>query len=337
LQRAGLQTVAFCELQPIARSILARHWPDATIRSDVETLRGSLFNDVSLVSGGSPCQDLSIAGRRQGLDGQRSGLFWHHCRIADETGAKWVLWENVPGALTSNDGKDFAAVLWGFTGARFDVPDEGWGTSGVVVGPKRWAVWRVLDAQWFGVPQRRRRVFIVASSRTPCGPEVLFYGQGSEWDSEPVSWAWRGSPVAVRGSVTKRRSSRSSKKNKTFEGSSWAPIDLDDAVCLGDLALGFNWANGGGTSNAGMGYTIEGTGPVVASQVPAVFKSGVARKLTPRECERLFDWPDDWTALDMDGRSVPQQVRYALCGNGVVASVAEWIGRQIMNFEAVNQ
>jgi DNA (cytosine-5)-methyltransferase 1 len=334
-QNAGIETVAFCELQPIARSILARHWPQTTIRSDVEALRGTDFSNIDIVTGGSPCQDLSVAGRREGLDGERSGLLWHQCRIADEAAATWTVWENVPGSLTSNSGRDFAAVLWGFTGAHVVVPNGGWGNAGLVVGPKRWAVWRVLDAQHFGVPQRRRRVFVVACSRKPCRPEVLFYSEGSEGDFGSGDVTWRGSPVAVRGSVTKSRASKSGATHPPSSRTSWSPIDLDDPAAYGDLALGFNWANGGGSSNPGMGYTIEGTGPIVSSQVPAVFKNGVARKLTPRECERSFGWPDDWTAFDLDGRPIPQQVRYALCGNGVVAPVAEWIGRQIMKFDGI--
>jgi DNA-cytosine methyltransferase len=175
LERAGHTIAAMCEIDSHARSILRKHWPNTPIHTDVTELDGSQYRGrIDAVSGGSPCQDLSVAGRRAGLDGSRSGLFWHQCRIADQAGAKWVIWENVPGALTSNRGADFAAVLWGLTGTLPDLPDGGkWRTSGVVVGPKRWAVWRVLDAQHFGVPQRRRRVFVVASATAPCRPEIL--------------------------------------------------------------------------------------------------------------------------------------------------------------------
>ena len=147
------------------------------------------------MAGGSPCQDLSVAGRRQGLDGARSGLFWHQCRVADQAAAPWVVWENVGGALSSNDGADFAAVLWGLTGTCPGVPDGGWRTAGVVVGPKRTAVWRLLDARWFGVAQRRRRVFVVAGPRDRCGPEVLLEPEGLRGNPRPSGEA--GSPVAA--------------------------------------------------------------------------------------------------------------------------------------------
>jgi len=131
LERAGHTIVAMCEIDPHARSILKHHWPDVPIHEDVTTLNAKDFRGrIDLVAGGSPCQDLSVAGQRQGLDGQRSGLFWHQCRIADTTAARWVLWENVPGALSSNNGHDFAAVLWGLTGTLPRVPDGGWRTGG---------------------------------------------------------------------------------------------------------------------------------------------------------------------------------------------------------------
>lgn len=166
LERAGMDVVALCEIEPKARAVLRRHWPDTRIYDDVrEVTRERLDLDgiehPDLVAGGSPCQDLSVAGKRRGLDGARSGLFWEQCRIADEYEAD-ILWENVPGALSSNGGADFAAVLWGITGALVELPDgKKWSKSGVLVGPKRTAVWRVADAQRFGVPQRRRRVYVV--------------------------------------------------------------------------------------------------------------------------------------------------------------------------------
>ena len=208
LEQAGMTVVAQCELgytidpdtgrhvNVFTREILARRWPGLPLHDDVTTLDGEQFRGrVDLVAGGSPCQDLSVAGRRQGLDGARSGLFWHQCRVADQAAAPWVVWENVGGALSSNDGADFAAVLWGLTGTCPGVPDGGWRTAGVVVGPKRTAVWRLLDARWFGVAQRRRRVFVVAGPRDRCGPEVLLEPEGLRGNPRPSGEA--GSPVAA--------------------------------------------------------------------------------------------------------------------------------------------
>ena len=196
LEDAGHTIVAQCEIDKHAASILRHHWPDTYLHDDMTTFDPEEFRGrVDLVAGGSPCQDLSVAGRRGGLDGARSGLFWHQCRIADSAAAPWVLWENVAGALSSNDGADFASVLWGLTGALPGVPDGGWRTAGVVVGPRRTAVWRLFDARWFGVAQRRRRVFVVAGPRELCGPEILLEPEGLRGDSEPSRAA--GTAVAA--------------------------------------------------------------------------------------------------------------------------------------------
>jgi len=186
LEQAGHEVVGLCEILERPRSVLRRHYPGVPLHDDVTTLDGRQFRGrVDIVSGGSPCQDLSVAGHGRGLAGERSGLFWHQCRIAQECDAKWVIWENVPGALRSNGGEDFAAVLWGLTGVRPTVPKNGWRSTGLCVGGERSAVWRVLDAQHFGVPQRRRRVFVVAGPRDECGLEVLVEREVGAWDSAP--------------------------------------------------------------------------------------------------------------------------------------------------------
>ena len=191
LEAAGMEIIALCEIEAKARAVLRHHWPDTPIYNDVkEVTRERLTADglptPHIVAGGSPCQDLSIAGRRTGLSGGRSGLFWEQTRIADEYEAD-IIWENVAGALSSSEGADFAAVLWGITGALPELPAKGkWSKSGVVVGPKRVALWRILDAQRFGVPQRRRRVYVIGCSRevAPWFAALLFELESSSGDSE---------------------------------------------------------------------------------------------------------------------------------------------------------
>ena len=159
LERVGVKVVASVEIDKKAQSVLKKHFPHSTIFDDVtgvtgEQLRAAGFEpSTGIITGGFPCQDLSVAGKRAGLAGKRSGLFWEICRILDETGSQTVILENVPGLLSSNQGRDMAVVI------------EALVKRGYRVG------WRVLDAQHFGVPQRRRRVFIVGclgnSGRTP--------------------------------------------------------------------------------------------------------------------------------------------------------------------------
>lgn len=159
LQRAGVKVVASVEIDTKAQGVLRQHFPDSTILGDVSGVTGEQliqagFNPRGgIITGGFPCQDLSVAGKRAGLAGKRSGLFWEICRILDESGSETIILENVPGLLSSNNGRDMAVVI------------EALVKRGYRVG------WRVLDAQYFGVPQRRRRVFIVGclrdSGRTP--------------------------------------------------------------------------------------------------------------------------------------------------------------------------
>jgi DNA (cytosine-5)-methyltransferase 1 len=177
LHRAGHRTVSFCEADPWRRQVLNRHWPDVPVHPDLKELAASDLPPCDLFVGGTPCQDLSHAGRRAGLDGERSGLFHAFAQLRidlyDLHGCAWSLWENVAGALSSNAGRDFATVLASHVGADVAVPAGGWAGSGVVIGPWGAAEWRLLDAQFFGVPQRRRRVFVVGYLGADRAPSVL--------------------------------------------------------------------------------------------------------------------------------------------------------------------
>ena len=168
LERNGVEVVAAVEIDPNARGVLRHRFPKTTLFNDVcevtgEQLINAGFNPADgVIVGGFPCQDLSVAGKRAGLDGARSGLFWEIVRLLDETKASKFILENVPGLLSSQSGSDMATVI-----AALD--DLGYSLA-----------WRVLDAQHFGVPQRRRRVFIVGCLgddwRTPA--EILALSQG---------------------------------------------------------------------------------------------------------------------------------------------------------------
>ena len=151
LERAGVKVVASVEIDKKAQDVLRRRFPESTIFGDItgvtgEQLRAAGFEPANgIITGGFPCQDLSVAGKRAGLEGSRSGLFWEICRLLDETRTQTFILENVPGLLSSNGGKDMAVVVEALVERGYRI------------------AWRVLDAQYFGVPQRRRRVFIVGS------------------------------------------------------------------------------------------------------------------------------------------------------------------------------
>lgn len=156
LERAGWECRWQVENDPQCRQVLTRHWPMVKRLNDVREVAEDDLEPVDLVCGGFPCQDLSVAGRRAGLAGERSGLFREFARIIALLAPRWVLIENVAGLLSSNAGRDMGTVL---------------GTLGKL--GYGWA-YRVLDSQYFGVPQRRRRVFVVGRAGGFCPPEVLF-------------------------------------------------------------------------------------------------------------------------------------------------------------------
>lgn len=183
LERAGLSCAFHAEIADFPRRVLSHRWPDTPLYGDVSTLDGrelvAKHGAIDLLAGGSPCQDMSVAGKRAGLDGSRSVLFYEQIRLWEETGATYILWENVAGALSSNRGADFAQVLSAIVGAPVPVPSAGWPRGGVVAGPTGVAAWRLLDAQYFGVPQRRLRVFVLGARAGGCDPaEVLLEPQG---------------------------------------------------------------------------------------------------------------------------------------------------------------
>lgn len=187
--RAGFDVRWAVELDPAARSVLARHFPDTTLYEDVREVGAHNLERVDVVCGGFPCTDLSVAGRRAGLDGEHSGLWTEFRRILAELHPRWCVIENVPGLLSSNGGRDMGTIL----GALGEL---GYG----------WA-FRVLDAQWTGLAQRRKRVFIVGclGERTRAA-EVLLEPEGVRGNPPTRSKAWKGdSVVPVSGTLGGRR------------------------------------------------------------------------------------------------------------------------------------
>ena len=158
LEQAGMQVAFQCEILTFGQSVLKKHWPGVPLESDITKVTGKDIPDVDVFAGGFPCQDLSLAnqGKRKGLEGARSGLFFKYAELIEEKRPRWVFIENVPGLLNSAKGGDFNVVL-------STLDELGYGVA-----------WRVLDAKFFGTPQRRRRTYIVASLGTIGAAEVLF-------------------------------------------------------------------------------------------------------------------------------------------------------------------
>lgn len=195
----GWEPVAFAEFEDFPKGVLAHHYPNIPDLGDVTKITEEqikALGPIDLVVGGSPCQDLSIAGKRAGMkneDGSvtRSGLFGEQMRIFEiarvHNGCRYLLWENVPGAFSSNKGRDFAYVIDAMVGGDIQVPEGGWRNSGVGISldGSRCVEWRVLDAQYFGVPQRRRRVFALLDTGAWWGrAPILFEQEGLRGDTQ---------------------------------------------------------------------------------------------------------------------------------------------------------
>jgi DNA (cytosine-5)-methyltransferase 1 len=342
-ERAGMRAIWNVEREATCRALLSVKFPNATQHCDVRTVGALNLPSVDVLCGGFPCQDLSVAGKRAGLRGARSGLFYEFTRIAYELRPRFVVWENVPGLLSSDQGRDFARVLHelgriGYHGA-----------------------WRVLDAQHFGVAQRRRRVFgVFARGDLGAGPcaEILSLAEGLRGHPSPSGKTRKnatgtlsartggggglGTDFECSGGL-QVSSSLTSKWAKGTGGPSGdecqnltlAFSSKDHGADAGELAptlraMGHREShmNGGGQIAVAQTLTAEmyRSGGATAGKnqgVRNVILPGV-RRLTPRECERLQGFPDDWTAGFSDS------VRYRMLGNAVAVPCAEWIGRRLL-------
>ena len=191
-RHAGITTVWASEIEPFPCSVTARHFPDVKQLGDITQIDPDEIEPLDIVCAGSPCQDLSIAGKRKGLNGERSGLFRTAVdlvrRMRERTAGKYprfFVWENVPGAFSSNKGADFRAVLEEIGQTEIPIPQHGkWANAGMVECDACQIAWRVLDAQYWGVPQRRRRIFLVADFAADgrCAGEILFEPEGMSGD-----------------------------------------------------------------------------------------------------------------------------------------------------------
>lgn len=189
----GWECAAVAEVDPAAISVLAARWPGVANLGDVTEISDddvAALGPIDLVVGGTPCQDLSVAGARAGIDGSRSTLFFDMVRIYEAArrfcGARWILWENVLGAFSTSRGRDFAQVVDAMAGARVAPPAGGWGREGVALGERGLLEWAVLDARWFGLAQRRARVFALLDSGDWAGrAPILLEPDGLRGDSPP--------------------------------------------------------------------------------------------------------------------------------------------------------
>lgn len=209
----GWEAVWFSEIEPFPCAVLKERFPDVPNLGDMTKIEGEKYRGkIDLLVGGTPCQDLSIAGKRAGFGGKRSSLALDFVRLAYESGCKWIVWENVPGVFSSRGGGDFAAFLSLLSGSKVEIPDRGFAASGFVCNARRdryGLAWRVLDAQFtrvsgfsFAVPQRRRRVFVVGYfGDWTRAAEVLLEPDRVQWDTPPRRVKGEGVAPDAKGSI----------------------------------------------------------------------------------------------------------------------------------------
>lgn len=350
--RAGMVCKQQIEYDVQCRKVLKRHWPDVNRGvTDVREAGRHNIANADVFCGGFPCQNLSVAGRRDGLVGGQSRLWFEFHRVIAEMEPEWIVIENVPGLLSSNTGRDFAIVLGGLTGIIPDVPAQGWGNAGLARGPIYSVAYRVLNAQFFGVAQRRRRVFIVASLGDGRAAEILFESESVPGDFAPG----REEGTGIAGDVAACLNSGGNDGGfRTEPGEHliaahstgagwWNESDVAGTMrgSLGDaqysqlVALPLNTRTQRhelraetmvfqhqASSRQSMNPS-ELSPSLDKSKTPAVLQSNV-RRLTPTECERLQGFPDGHTAGQSDS------VRHRQLGNAVAVPVSTWIGRKIV-------
>jgi DNA (cytosine-5)-methyltransferase 1 len=369
-ERCGIPTLWASEIDPQAVRVHARHFPRTYQLGDICDVGKHNAAPVDIIVGGSPCQDLSIAGNRAGLAGERSGLFYEFIRVIDELKPTFVLWENVPGALTSHAGRDFASILGAFhdIGAR-DI------------------AWRVLNAQYFGLAQRRKRLFVVVDFRGNRAGEILFEPQSAHGYRPPrkdagtdIAFTLTGSNqrnnasnnetfIGVKAAVQNTGLPRIAKTITTEQGRGYDAHRQDYIPVI----AGTIRANGSGLQYASTNIpgdylvpekafslrvksglsgglnvqnstlipqkagTLAGSG--AASARPAGQKNELdflipqsyrVRRLMPVECERLQGFADSWTRWNDSNHELADSPRYRMLGNSMAVPVIEWIARRMV-------
>lgn len=280
---AGITPLWASEIEPFAVRITTKRLPQMKHYGDVSSLNGAELPPVNIITFGSPCQDMSIAGKRSGLDGSRSSLFYEAVRIIKEMRCatdgrypRFAVWENVPGAFSSNKGEDFRAVLESlcrFKDETVSVPrSEKWTNAGEILADGFSLAWRVLDAQYWGVPQRRKRIYLVADFDSECAGKILFESEGLSGYSAEGFKAWqRTAAAAESGSGTTGavclNDQGGNRMDVTEEVTCTLRAEAHHPPCVMESAAGFCTEHS--AKARGIGYEDETSPTLRAGTVPA--------------------------------------------------------------------
>jgi len=355
----GYECIGVSEIEPFRSAILQYHYPEVKNYGDFTKIEKKNIGGKSpdVLVGGTPCATFSVAGLREGVKSDRGNLALEFIRLIKRINPEWVLWENVPGVLSSNGGKDLASFLGGLA-------ECGYGFA-----------YRVLDTQYIrtqqfprAIPQMRRRIFVVGHSRNWRNPaKVLFDGESLSWNPPPG----RKKREEDTRTIT-HRLTRSDQYTQDDIAGTIAARDYKSATDLVAIASGHSKSNGSGLNQNGAMYTItasdhhsvlmrepnnsscvvfeprspDGGAPRVrkeevsptlnamtgGNRQPCVARNTIVRRLTPLECERLQGLPDNYTQIPYRGKpkeECPVSKRYEACGRAMSINVMEWLGTRI--------
>nr|DAI24581.1 MAG TPA: Cytosine specific methyltransferase [Caudoviricetes sp.] len=330
-QGMGFEPAWFSEIEPFQCAVLAHHYPSVPNYGDMTTLPERILSGEieapDILVGGTPCQAFSVAGLRNSLNDERGNLTLVFVRILNAINTirrryglpdAVVLWENVPGVLSTRDNA-FGCFLAALLGESKElVPTRGrWTGAGIVRSDECEIAWRILDAQYFGVPQRRRRVFLVAGSRNRRIAEILFEQPGESRNFEQGEKKEKESAAFIEsGFGTYRKSDVGGTVKRT-----------GGALSGGSETL---IVNIGATLSTGFGGRGVDSGQICNGN--CVINSQKVRKLTPVECERLQGFPDNYTRIpwrNKPAEQCPDTPRYMAIGNSMAVPVMRWIGERI--------
>jgi len=368
----GWEPAGFSEIEKFPSQVLDHHYPTVTNYGDMTNFKEWDIGTIDLLVGGTPCQSFSVAGLRKGMADPRGNLALVYCAMLDHFRPQWFVWENVPGVLSSNGGRDFGSFLGALAELRYGF------------------AYRVLDAQNFGVPQRRRRVFVVGYlGDWRRAATVLFERESLRWNTKKS----RKEREDVAKCLTTGIGTRFDGETDTFVTQVYETHPHDSRIkemgntcqtvtsrrgtgggnvpiALAENTIGRqpqNGGNGNGFTVGGPMYTLNATGvhgvtqPTVLmdqggsvmnvmqdgtvgtlrrethGHEPSILQNMAVRRLTPVECERLQGFPDSYTNIKPNGKQTPDGPRYKALGNSMAVPVMKWIGERIDNADIAQQ
>ena len=325
--RYGISPIWASEIEKKPVSITKRHFPGMAHLGDITKLDGGKIPPVHVITFGSPCQNLSAIGGREGFAGDKSGLFYQAIRIIEEMRCAThgvfpviAVWENVMGAFSSSNRMDFRAVLESFTNTEIPMPVTGrWANAGMVRGGQPDLVWRLMDARYWGKPpppQRRRRIFVVADFGGKRAGEILF---------KPRDMLDNPTPCGNNG-----RTAAPGNRILTIEAEGPLPVlrpiqarSLRGAAKAKDQTRFINCF--GRANDPFPTLLASGNEGLFSLWYGDDYENGILRYLTPTESERLMGLPDGWTALGYMDKKIPEGARYKAIGNAIALPCAEYI------------